>query len=217
MTTKLFNPVLDFINTMCNFIVLNLVFLITCLPVITIGTALSSLYYVTLREARGEYGYLVRTYIKEFKKNLKSGTKAFFILFLIGAVLLFNLGFWAGIGTIPSTIINGLVIVALIAWVLTFTYTFALIARFKNTTRQTLKNAFCLMMSSPKYTFSFAGIYIVIICFCLFLQPMKILMVLFGFAYIAYCQSFLFAKIFEPYEKEGEKDFTDTLEGRSIL
>ena len=67
MKTTLANPVLDFINTLCNFVVLNLVFLISCLPVITIGTALSSLYYVTLREARGEYGYLVRTYIKEFR------------------------------------------------------------------------------------------------------------------------------------------------------
>ena len=70
MKTTLANPVLDFINTLCNFVELNLVFLISCLPVITIGTALSSLYYVTLREARGEYGYLVRTYIKEFRKNL---------------------------------------------------------------------------------------------------------------------------------------------------
>ena len=53
---KLMNPVLDFINTLCNYVILNLVFLITCLPVFTIGTALSSLYYVTLKEARGESG-----------------------------------------------------------------------------------------------------------------------------------------------------------------
>lgn len=44
MKSKAMNPVLDFINTLCNFVALNLVFLITCLPVITIGTALSSLY-----------------------------------------------------------------------------------------------------------------------------------------------------------------------------
>ena len=30
-----------------------------------------------MKEARGEYGYLVRTYLQEFKKNFKSGTKAF--------------------------------------------------------------------------------------------------------------------------------------------
>ena len=52
MESKTLNPITDFINTLCNFVVLNLVFLITCLPVITIGAALSSLYYVTLKEAR---------------------------------------------------------------------------------------------------------------------------------------------------------------------
>ena len=31
MKTTLANPVLDFINTLCNFVVLNLVFLISCL------------------------------------------------------------------------------------------------------------------------------------------------------------------------------------------
>ena len=71
MESKTLNPITDFINTLCNFVVLNLVFLITCLPVITIGAALSSLYYVTLKEARGEYGYLIRTYLKEFMGNLK--------------------------------------------------------------------------------------------------------------------------------------------------
>ena len=200
MKTKLMNPVLDFINTLCNFIVLNLVFLITCLPVITIGAALSSLYCVTMKEAKGEYGYLVRTYIKEFKRNLKSGTAAFVILFIIGAVLLFNLAFWNALGTIPGAILRALLFIACLLWVFTFTYTFALIARFENTTKQTLKNAFCITMSNVKYTLWLLLIDALVFFFCLFLAPMKILMVLFGFAFIAYCQSFVFIKVFAPYE-----------------
>lgn len=205
MKTKLANPVLDFINTLCNYVVLNLVFLITCLPVITIGTALASLYYVTLREARGEYGYLVRTYIKEFRRNLKAGTAAFAVLFIIGAVLLFNIAFWFGLGGIPAGVVTGLLIIAMIAWLFTFTYTFPLIARFENKTKQTLKNAFCLMMSNVKATLSLLLIYALAFFLCIFLAPMKILMVLFGFAFIAYCQSFVFKKVFEPYEKEQEE------------
>lgn len=205
MKTKLANPVLDFINTLCNYVVLNLVFLITCLPVITIGTALASLYYVTLREARGEYGYLVRTYIKEFRKNLKSGTAAFAVLFIIGAVLLFNTAFWFGLGGIPAGVVTGIMIIAMIAWLFTFTYTFPLVARFENTTKQTLKNAFCLMMSNVKATLALLLIYALTVFLCIFLAPMKIMMVLFGFAFIAYCQSFIFKKVFEPYEKEQEE------------
>lgn len=199
------NPVFDFINTLCNFIVLNLVFLITCLPVITIGTALSSLYYVTLREARGEYGYLVRPYLSEFRKNLKSGTAAFGLLFLIGAVLLFNLAFWYSFGTVLTSVLAGLFAVALLLWLFVFTYTFPLIARFENTTKQTLKNAFSLMLTNVKATIALGLIYITVLTLCLFARPMKLLMVLFGFAFIAYCQSFIFKKLFEPYEKEQEE------------
>lgn len=202
MKSKAMNPVLDFINTLCNFVALNLVFLITCLPVITIGTALSSLYYVTLREARGEYGYLVRTYLREFKNNFKKGTIAFAILFLIGAILLFNIAFWFGTGTMPATIITGVLIAAMIGWFLIFTYTFPLIGRFENSTKQTLKNAFGLAMSNMKATFALIIIDAFVFFLCLFLSPMKLIMVLFGFAFTAYCQSFVFKKVFEPYEAE---------------
>lgn len=200
MNTKILNPVLDFINTLCNFIVLNLVFLITCLPVFTIGTALSSLYYVTLKEARGEYGYLIRPYLRKFRENLKAGTAAFAILFVSGAVLLFNLAFWFSVGSIASSVLTGLFFIALLLWLLVFTYTFPLIARFENTTRQTLKNAFCLMMTNVKPTLALLGIYISVVTLCMFAKPMKLLMVLFGFAFIAYCQSFIFKKVFAPYE-----------------
>lgn len=205
MKTKFVNPVLDFISTMCSFIALNLVFLITCIPVFTIGTALSSLYYVTIREARGEYGYLVRPYLKEFRRNLKSGTAAFAILFGIGAALLFNLVFWYSLGTTLSAAVTGLMVLALIIWLLVFTYTFPLIARFENTTKQTLINAFCLMMSNIKPTLWLLLIYAIVVSLCAFLAPMKLMMLFFGFAFIAYCQSYVLKDVFEPYEKAQEE------------
>lgn len=206
MKTTLANPVLDFINTLCNFVVLNLVFLISCLPVITIGTALSSLYYVTLREARGEYGYLVRTYIKEFRKNLKSGTAAFAVLFVIGAVILFNLAFWFNLGGIPAAVITGLMAVGAIVWLFTFTYTFPLIARFNNSTKQTLINAFCLMMSNVKATLALLLIYVMVLFLCVFLAPMKLMMVLFSALPSLLTASLLYLKRYlSPMKKSWKK------------
>ena len=206
MKTTLANPVLDFINTLCNFVVLNLVFLISCLPVITIGTALSSLYYVTLREARGEYGYLVRTYIREFRKNLKSGTAAFAVLFVIGAVILFNLAFWFNLGGIPAAVITGLMAVGAIVWLFTFTYTFPLIARFNNSTKQTLINAFCLMMSNVKATLALLLIYVMVLFLCVFLAPMKLMMVLFSALPSLLTASLLYLKRYlSPMKKSWKK------------
>ncbi|WP_099469714.1 YesL family protein [Konateibacter massiliensis] len=194
--------VMDFINTLCNFIALNIIFLITCLPVITTGVALTALYQVTLKEAKGEYGYLVRTYLREFKNNWKTGTLAFLALFGIGAVLLFNLAFWFSMGSILSMVIVGILIVACICYILVFTYIFPLLARFENGTIQSLKNAFYLALVHKKMTLWLLLIDALTLSLCLFFPPMKLFMVLFGFAFLAYCKAFLFNQIFAEYEEE---------------
>ena len=201
MKTGKLNPLMDFVNTLCNFVALNLVFLVSCLPVVTIGAALSSLYYVTIKEAREEYGYLVRVYLRELKSNLKNGTIAFAILAVVGAVLLFNISFWFSMGTTFSAIVGGVMLAVMIAWLLTFHYTFPLIGRFVNTPLKSIKNAWALAVLHFKWTLALVLMDVCAVCFCLFFPPMKMIMVLFGFAFLAYCQSFVFKKVFAPYEE----------------
>lgn len=204
MKTGKLNPFLDFVNTLCSFAALNLVFWVSCLPVITIGAALSSLYYVTLKEAREEYGYLVRTYLRELKGNLKNGTIAFAILLAAGALLLFNLSFWFSLGTAFSTAVGGALAAITIAWFLTFSYTFPLIGKFVNTPLKSIRNAWTLAVINIKWTLALILIDACAVCFCLFFPPMKMIMALFGFAFLAYCQSFVFKKVFAPYEGGGD-------------
>ncbi len=194
------NTIIDYLHTFWSFAALNIVFLLTCLPVITIGSALSSLYFVVIREARGESGYLVRTYISEFKKNLKSGTSAFLLLFLAGCILLFNAAFWFFMDSIIAMLIFGIIIAACIAFFLTFLYTFPLLGRFTNSTIRTLKNAFYISITNLKITGGLLLIDSFVLCLCIFLPTVRVFMLLFGFAFVAYCKSFLFIKVFEPYE-----------------
>ncbi|MDR2974577.1 MAG: YesL family protein [Propionibacteriaceae bacterium] len=55
--------------TFVQFISLNLIYLVTCLPIITIGVATSSLFEVTMRYADEERGYLIKDYFLAFKDN----------------------------------------------------------------------------------------------------------------------------------------------------
>lgn len=196
------NPVIDFINMLCNFFALNLVFLVTCVPVFTIGTALSSLYYVMCRESKGEYGYLVRTYLREFRRNLKNSTIAFVLLMLPGCLLVFNLLFWPAQKTAFSSVITGLLIALMVVWLVIFHYTFPLAGRFENTPLNYIKNAWGLALRNLKWTAVLLLIDIFEACFCLFLSLGTVLMALsaLGFSLTAYCQSFIFNKIFLPYE-----------------
>ena len=124
------SPFFEFMNTLAAFIGLNVVFLITCLPIVTIGPALTALYTVTMQEARKEHGYIFSTYFKVFKASFKPSFLGGLFYLIIGAVLLFNAAFWSALGTILGNIILLLITFALVASVISFLYTFPLLARF---------------------------------------------------------------------------------------
>lgn len=203
MNSGKLNPVIDFINTLCNFFALNLVFLVTCIPVFTIGSALSSLYYVMGKETKGEYGYLVRTYLREFRQNLKNGAIAFLLLFAAGSLLVFNLLFWPVQGTVFSSAVTGLLAALCVIWLVIFHYTFPIIGRFVNSPLHSMKNAWALALRNLKWTLVLLLTDVSAACLCLFLPLDTVLSawLSLGFALMAYCQSFIFNKVFLPYEK----------------
>ena len=83
MKLNLDSPVLDYVNTLLSYIVLNLLFILCCIPVITIGPAVAALYAVMLREARREYGYLYRSFLRAFREMFFQalGMSLFFVAF----------------------------------------------------------------------------------------------------------------------------------------
>ena len=48
------------LNRMTELVLLNFIFILTCLPVLTIGASVAALYSVTLKMARNEEGYVIR-------------------------------------------------------------------------------------------------------------------------------------------------------------
>lgn len=196
------SPFFEFMNTLAAFIGLNVVFLITCLPIVTIGPALTALYTVTMQEARKEHGYIFSTYFKVFKASFKPSFLGGLFYLLIGAVLLFNAAFWSALGTILGNIILLLITFALVASVISFLYTFPLLARFDGSLKQILKSAFPIAMAHRKYTLALLGVQTAVIVLCLFVPFAKIFMVLLGFSFLAYCNSFLFIRVFRDYEEQ---------------
>ena len=86
---RLFNMDNKFFTVMgrvADLIMLNVVFLICCLPIVTIGASLTALHYVTLKMTRNEESYIIRSFFKSFKQNFKQST---LIWILMAAVAVF--------------------------------------------------------------------------------------------------------------------------------
>lgn len=57
---KLFNldsPVMVFLSKVANLMILNVLTIICCIPIFTAGAAITALYYVTIKMARGDDPY----------------------------------------------------------------------------------------------------------------------------------------------------------------
>ena len=67
------NKFFTFMSRVADLIILNLLCIVCCIPVVTIGPSIAAMFYVTLKMVRNEESYIVRGFFKSFKQNLKQG------------------------------------------------------------------------------------------------------------------------------------------------
>lgn len=194
------SPLFRFLTTLADFVVLNIVFLLSCVPIFTIGTSLTALYHVTMQEARTEHGYILRNYFKSWKQNFKQSTFIWAIYFAVGAILLFNLSFWYALRTTTGNIILVILVIASAVYIVSLLYVFPLQARFANKLSQTIKNSVFIALQNLRMTLLLLLINGLFAALCVIVPQAVIFMIFLGFTFIAYCNSFILNKVFKKYE-----------------
>lgn len=142
------SPLMQFISRLCDLVVLNIVFLLTCLPIFTIGAANTALYDVVFRMDTEREEKLLRTYFRAFKENFRQSTAIWLVLLLFGAASCVNMVQFSEIGGISGYFLFLIAMLILIVTAMVFGYAFPLLSRFANSTRNMLKNALLLGVGS---------------------------------------------------------------------
>ena len=127
------NPVWRFIGKLGDLIILNVLWLITSIPIVTIGASTTALYYVTLKLVRDEDGYTIRSFFKSFKENFKQSTIIWLIMLAVGLLIGFDLYFFIYMQTDPSKLRSIMVAVfgsLGLVYLCILTYVFPLQSRF---------------------------------------------------------------------------------------
>ena len=134
------NPVMRSLSTVADLIVLNLLTLLCCLPLFTIGAALTALNAAAIKIVRGEETAPVKDYFRDFRQNFKKGTGMGLLFLLVFAVL--GADYLAAGRFVP---ILRPVLAAMALFLMTLgQYAFSLLARYENSIQGTLKNALLL-------------------------------------------------------------------------
>ena len=208
------SPIMRFLSRMADLMMLNIITLICCIPVITVGASLTALHYILLKMARNEEGYIIKSFFKSFKENFKQATAIWlivllFILIFVGDILIFNYS------SIEFPIILRIVVLALFLFVsMIVCYVFPVLARFENTIFNTIKNSlFISILSFPK-TVLMLILYIIPVAALYFFPIAMPLVFLFGISAPAYFAAMLYSGTFKKFEPE-EKPIIDRFEMQS--
>lgn len=193
-----------FLGRIGDIIILNLIFVVTALPVVTVGMALSALYTVAMKLARGEDPSVLREYIRAFWRNRKPATICWLIMAAAGALIFLDFRLAGAFGGTLYTVVRLLLAMIFGVWMLTFLYLFPYIARFENTVFHSVKNALFLSAAHLPSTVMMLVISIGLAVITLFTSRTFVIGTIWwffaGFAAVAYTQSFLFSRIFSKYE-----------------
>lgn len=200
---ELDSPYNRIITKTVQIVYLNFLWLICCLPIVTIGASTTALYYVAMRMARNEEGYITKDFMKSFKLNFRQATILWGIILLIGFILVQDYRYFNYMGSLLGKIGS---ILMLIVFTAVTIFLFPVLSRFDNTKRNIMKTAFYMAASHWPSTlililmFAVAGygIYASV--------AMMVMCLLFGGAFLAYGSSFLFNQIFNIYIQKEEKD-----------
>lgn len=145
---RLDGPLVRFLSTLADMIIISLLWLLCSLPVVTVGASTVALYTITMRYQEDDSA-LISRFFRAFKENLKKGSAAG-LVFLVMAVLLFlDFRIVAGMSEMVQAMKTAVWIVAAFC-AATCIYTFPLLAGFEQTLFQTLKNAlFMAILNLP--------------------------------------------------------------------
>ena len=198
------NKFFTFMSRVADLIILNLLCIVCCIPVVTIGPSIAAMFYVTLKMVRNEESYIVRGFFKSFKQNLKQGIVINLIMLAAALLLYFDISICRSTPGTIGKVLMVLFMMILVVYLMIFLYIYPVLAKFYNTIKNTFTNAFLMSIRHLPYTVLMAVITIAPVSVFMIKSfrvqsTVIMLLILMGFALEAFINGHFLVKIFDNY------------------
>jgi uncharacterized membrane protein YesL len=192
------------LTRLADVMILNLIFIATSLPIITLGASLTALNFTAMRIATGECNSVTGDYFRSFRRNFRQATVIWLILLAMIAVLA------AWYVVVTNLALGPLAELGLLAlwYVLAFNFAaaalfvFPYLANFEGRTTEVLGNARRLSWKHPFTTLAAMALIALSLIVTVFYPQFTgygLFWILVGFAGIATINGALFARVFSKY------------------
>ena len=199
------NLVMRISEKIADLVTVNLLFVLSCLPIVTIGIAKISLYQTVFAIKHQRRLPVIRTYISAFRENWKLGLQLGGIELLISGICLFDLFLFWSQTALPMQVLKATCLGLFIFLVLVMLAAYPIAARYQLTWVECLQKA--LIVSGLYFPWFFVmGALLLLVAMVFMTSVLSFLLglmvfFLIGFSSLTFLQVGLMEKIFARFKE----------------
>ncbi len=205
---NIFNLDSKFMQVMSKFadlMILNILTLICCIPIITIGASLTAMHNVLLKIYRDEESYVMKHFFKSFKENLKQSTLIMLIYTVLAIFLIIDFMLLRGDAVNMPQFIRYILYIVTILTLISYSWVYVLQSRYENKIRVTIRNSFVVGLSKIFYTIMMLLFDILPLLVLYYFESLLPAIILLGFTIPGFLKTILYSKVFDQLEGVDRK------------
>lgn len=199
------SPPMRFLALIANLIILNTLFILTSIPLITIGASLCALQTSIQNILRKKDERLIANYFRLFQNNFKQATISWLIIVVLGLFFFLDFRLLGHLFIALSFLFGVVTILAVVFLAIEISYLFAYIGRYQDKLQVAVKNVLGLSLQHLFQTV-FLVIYNSFIVYFALSSPVALLTMIYlftfgGFAFINYFSGVMIKQVFDKLER----------------
>lgn len=202
---KLFNidsPLMQGLNKVADLLWLNVLTIICCIPIVTIGASMTAMNYMALKIVRDEECYITRGFFKSFRENFRQATVIWLVLAAIALLLVFDYFIMGGSDFKYKEIAQVAIMACGIILLFEIVFVFPVLAKFGNTIVNTMKNALMVSILQFPKTILMVIMYAIPLILFIYVPTVIPFVLFFGMSVPAWCSAKLYNKFFKKLEDQ---------------
>lgn len=205
---KLFSPDSGFMRGLsraADLVILNILFLVCCIPVVTVGPAVTALYTVVFAMGTSRESGTVIPYFRAFRENFKTAVLVWLVLLAVGVLLALDVTLAAKLGGVLASVNVVFWILLILEW-MAGCIVFPMMSLFQNTVKGTIRSGLVIALGQLPRTLAVSLLWalpwIVLARMPLTFFNAAFIWIAVYFAAAAYFSSLLLRKVFAPFLPE---------------
>ncbi len=194
-----------FMNVACDILFTGLLWLLCCIPVVTIGASSTAAYYTISKVVRHRTGYVRKEFFRSFKANFKQSTQMGLVFTLCAAVIAVDIWYlWTNDNKLNSALFMIMLLISFIVMSL-ITYYFPLLSRFDKPNLEMMKLAGVVAFHYLPITIGIIVVFLIAVI-GVYLMPWAILVIPGIYLYfLSYPMEHILKKLMPPVEEDSEE------------